>query len=141
MTVFTLRRPDGSPAALMGASTPLRIGQLSAQTLFNRFYQASVRASRAAQHEVAFETGDDAEPATAPIYADAAMVTSQALVDVASLPGGKTMLARVNDVVFAQGQKPTVALSKGVLRVTISPPQGLAGRPSSRRIEHAVTAR
>ena len=141
MTVFTERRPDGSPAALLGASPPLRIGQLSAQTLFNRFYQASVRASRAAQHQVGFETREDAETGTAPLLADAAMVASQALVELASAPGGKAMLARVDDVVIGQGLRPSVTLFHGVLTITIAPPQGLAGRPSSRRIEHVVAAR
>jgi hypothetical protein len=48
MTIFTDKRPGGSPAALDGASPPLRITPLSPAGLFSRFYQASIRASRAA---------------------------------------------------------------------------------------------
>jgi hypothetical protein len=141
MTVFTPTRPDGSAAALDGPSSPLRISPLSPAALFARFYQASVRASRAAQHPLTFETKQDAEQASAAVIADAAMVASEALVDVASRTNGRTLLARVNDVVIAQGPKPSASFSKGVLTVTIVPAEGIAGRPSSRLIEHAAGVR
>jgi hypothetical protein len=138
MTVFTEKRPDGSAAALVGASPPLRIAPLSPAGLFNRFYQSSVRASRAAQHEVEFDTGQDAEPATAASLADAAMVTSEALVGLATRPGGKAFLARISAVVIAQGERPAVNLQKGVLTITIVTAEGIGGRPSSRRIERVT---
>lgn len=141
MTVFTERRPDGSAAALEGPSPPLRIPPLSPTALFNRFYQASVRASRAAQHEVGFETREDAEPATAALLADTAVVTSEALVGIAARPDGKVILGRIGDVVIAQGDHPAAGLQKGVLTVTIVPAEGIAGRPSSHRIERAAGAR
>jgi hypothetical protein len=141
MTVFTPTRPEGSAAALDGASMPLRIAALSPQGLFNRFYQASIRTSRVAQHQVVFETREDAEPGTAAYLADAAVVASEALVNLAGQPAGKALLARIVDVVIAQGPKPTASLQHGVLTVTIVPAQGVAGRPSSRRIERAAGAR
>ena len=141
MTVFTQKRPDGSAAALDGASSPLRVATLSLPGLFTRFYQASVRASRAAQHQVGFETREDAEPATAPYLADAALVASEALADLAAQPAGKSLLAHISDVVIAQGPRPSAALQKGVLTITIVPSQGVAGRPSSRRIERAAGAK
>jgi hypothetical protein len=141
MTVFTDKRPAGSAAALDGASPPLRIAQISPAALLNRFYQASIRASRAARHQVGFETREDAEPATAAFLADAATVASEALVDLAGRPNGRSVLARIADVIIAQGAKPAVAVQKGVLTVTIVPAQGVFGRPSSRRIERAVGAK
>lgn len=141
MTVFTERRPEGSAAALDGASSPLRIAALSPAGLFSRFYQASVRASRAAQHQVGFETREDAEPASAAYLADAAVVASEALIDMAAQPKGKAELARIVDVVIAQGARPAAFLQKGVLTVTIVPSEGVFGRPSSRRIERAAGAR
>ena len=141
ITVFTEARPDGSAAALDGASAPLRIAPLSPTQLFNRFYQASVRASRAAQHQVPFGTGQDAEPANAALMADAATVTSEALVDMAGHPADKVTLARIVGVVVTLGQRPSAVLAKGVLTVTINPAQGIAGRPSSRRIERAAGAK
>jgi hypothetical protein len=141
MTVFTHARPDGSAAALQGASSPLRIPPLSPAVVFNHFYQASVRATRAAQHQVGFETREDADPATAALLSDTAMVASEALVDISTRPNGKALLARIADVVIAQGANPGASLQKNVLTITITPSQGLAGRPSSRRIEHAAGVR
>lgn len=138
MTVFTEKRPDGSAAALDGPSGPLRVGSLTPAALFNRFYQASVRASRAAQHQVGFETREDADAASAAPLADAAVVASQALVDLSGRPDGKTVLARIADVVIAQGARPSAVLQKNTLTITIVPTDGVAGRPSSRRIERAA---
>jgi hypothetical protein len=141
MTVFTPTRPDGAAAALDGVSTPLRIAAFNAEALYRRFLLASVKASRAAQHQVAFGTGVDAEPSNDALFADAALVTSEALVDMAGHAANKGVLARINGVVITQGPRTNVALAKGVLTVSVVPAEGLAGRPSSRWIEHAVGAR
>jgi hypothetical protein len=141
MTVFTDRRPDGSAAALEGQASPLRVPPLGPQALFDRFYQASVRVTRAAQHPVAFETREDAVPLTAGLLADAALVTTQALVSVAARPNGKALLTHLSDVMIAQGSRPGASLQRGVLTVTIVPAQGVAGRPSSRKIEAAAGVR
>ncbi|HUZ12750.1 MAG TPA: DUF4908 domain-containing protein [Caulobacteraceae bacterium] len=140
VTVFTEKRPDGSAAALEGPSAPLRIQPIGPQALFEHFYQASVRATRAAQHLVEFENREDAAPAVAGLLADAALVASEALVDIAAHPGGKVILTRIRDVVIAQGARPDASLQRGVLTVTVAPSQGVAGRPSSRRVERAAGA-
>jgi hypothetical protein len=140
LTVFTIRRPAGSAAAYDGASQPLRIGPISPFQLRDDFYQASIRASRFARHEIAFETGKDAETGTIAAYADAALVTSAAIVDVAALPNGRLLLTRFNDVVITQGGKPNAVLQKGKLVVSIVAKDGVFGRPSSRRIARAVGA-
>jgi hypothetical protein len=141
ITVFTTKRPDGSAAAFEGASAPLRVPSLSPQALFRTFYQASLRASRAAGHQIAFETLQDADPVSAAPIADAATIASEALQTIAALPGGRAALGHVIDVTVAQGAKPGAALQKGVLTVTIVASQGVFGRPSSRRIERAAWAR
>ena len=140
MTVFTVRRPAGSAAAFDGVSPPLRVGQMSPTTLLERFYQDTFRATRAARHEIIFETGKDAEPKTAAAIADAAQVATEALVDIADRPSGRLILSRVGDVVITQGGKPNASLHKGVLTITIVAKDGVFGRPSSRRIERAVGA-
>ena len=140
MTVFTLRRPTGSAAAFDGASPPLRLGSLNPIQLGQEFYQASFRASRFARHEIIFETGRDADAKTAAAFADAAHVASEALVDISSRPNGRLILTKIDDVVITQGGKPNVTLQKRVLTVTIVPKDGVFGRPSSRRIEHAAGA-
>lgn len=141
MTVFTPKRPDGSAAALDGASAPLRVPSLSPQALFRTFYQASLRTSRAAGRQIGFETREDADATTAAYLADAASVASEALLDIASRPGGKAGLSHLTDVVVAQGPKPGATLQKGVLTITIVTSQGVFGRPSSRRIERVTWQR
>ena len=139
-TVFTIRRPEGSAAAYDGASTPLRIGPVSPGQLTSDFYQASVRASRYARHQIVFETGKDAEPATSAAIADAAEVASEAIVEVAAHPNGRLILERVNDVIITEGGGPNALVKKSVLTVTIVPKNGVSGRPSSRRIARALGA-
>ena len=141
MTVFTPKRPDGSAAAFDGASPPLHVPSLSPQALFRSFYQASLRTSRAAGHQIGFETREDADAATSAYLADAATVASEALLAIAALPGGKAALGQVIDVRIAQGARPAVALQKGVLTITIVTSQGVFGRPSSRRIERVAWAK
>lgn len=140
LTVFTVRRPAGSAAAFDGPTQPLHIGPIGPVQLRDAFYQASFRASRFARHEIAFETGNDAEPRTSAAYADTAQVASEAIVDIAALPNGRLLLTRFNDVVITQGGKPNAVLQKGKLIVTIVAKDGVFGRPSSRRIARAVGA-
>jgi hypothetical protein len=140
VTVFTERRPEGSAAAFDGVSPPLRFGALGPAAVFSRFYQATVRASAAARRGIGFVTGKDADPKTGAAYADAAQVTSEAIVDIADRPNGRLLLSRIDDVIITQGGAPNVSLRKGKLTVTIVAKQGFAGRPSSRRIERAIGA-
>ena len=66
MTVFTMRAPRGLGRR---RSTAPRSRCISARSARRRcsaeFYQASVRASRAARHQIVFETGKDADATTA----------------------------------------------------------------------------
>ena len=141
MTVFTETRPDGSAAALDGASSPLRMGSLTSEALYSHLFQAMVRTSRAAQHQIEFAAGKDPDPATSALIADTAMVISQALIEMASRPINKGVVTRIMGVVIVAGPKPAVALQRGVLTVTIAPSDGFAGRPSSRWIERAAGAK
>lgn len=139
MTVFTAKRTTGSAAAYSGPAQPLHLAAMGPGSLFQRFFQASVRASRGAQHLIGFETNEDAEPTTVAVIADAAVVTVEAIVNIAARPDGRPMLARIAKVVLAVGPKPQAELRKGgILLVTVNPGQGIAGRPSSRRIQKAI---
>lgn len=140
MTVFTPRRPAGSAAALAGASPPLRFPSLGPIVLYQRLFQASVRASRAAQHLIGFEA-PDADAGSDALIADAAIIAVEAMVTISARPDGKTLLSRVGKIAFIEGGKPAVGLQSGVLTITIAPSQGVAGRPSSRRILRAIGGR
>ncbi|MBO9558260.1 MAG: DUF4908 domain-containing protein [Caulobacter sp.] len=134
MTLFTTERPAGDAAALMGRANSIQPpAVISVNALFQRLVAASARASRAAQHRVAFETVDDATPATSVLVADTATVTAEAFERMAR-DGDRNLLARVTRVLLAEGRKPGANLKGGDLTVTYAPGKGLSGRPSSKRI-------
>jgi hypothetical protein len=134
MTLFTRERPGGDAAALMGKASSIQPPPfISVNLLFQRLVQASARASRAAQHRVAFETVDDATPGTSVLVADTATVTAEAFERMAR-DGDRNLLARVTRVLLAEGHKPGASLKGGDLTVTYAPGKGLSGRPSSKRI-------
>lgn len=130
LTLFTEARPGGTAVALDGGGTPLRLPLLGPQALLERLAQSSARASRAARRLIPFEA--DADPNSAPLVADAAMVTADALVRMSRTD--RRQLAKVRKVELVQGSRASAVLQSDVIRVTIAPGQGVAGRPSSERI-------
>ncbi|MFN3521838.1 MAG: DUF4908 domain-containing protein [Phenylobacterium sp.] len=139
LTLFTDDRPGGTAAALDGDTQPLRLPVIGPQALLERLAQASARASRAARRLIPFEA--DATPTSAPLLADAAMVTAEAVVHMSRRPDGRAVLSRITKVELVEGKKPSADIARGVMRVTVVPAQGLAGRPSSKRIISAAQIR
>lgn len=137
LTVFTPDRPGGAAAALTGATAPLRIPTISPNALFQRLYQASAKASKAAKKLIPFEA--DATPGSSSLVADAAAIAAEAIVRLSRRPDGREALGKLNKVQVVVGRKPSAAVQKGVARITINPADGLAGRPSSERVILALT--
>jgi hypothetical protein len=106
ITIFTSDQPEGMPAAFMGQAAPPRLNlDIGPEALLNIFIQSSARASRTAEHLVVFEGPPDVTAATAPIFADAAILTSQAFMRVGSKgKSGKVLLARFAKVEFDAGR-------------------------------------
>ena len=48
---------------------------------------------------------------------------------------------RVGKIAFIVGPRTQAAMQGGVLTITVTPKEGIAGRPSSRRIQKAVWGR
>jgi len=132
VTVFTDARPSGSAAALAGGGSPLRLAPLGPQALLERLAQASARASRAARRLIPFDA--DATPASSALIADAAIVTSEAVVRLTRTSDGRVVLARLRQVQLVEGRKPSAHMSQGTLKITVAPAEGVSGRPSSERI-------
>ena len=139
LTVFTDARPGGSPAALAGSGPALRLQPLSPQALLQRVAQASARATRAARRLIPFEA--DATPESSALIADAAMVAAEAVVRLSRQPNGRGALTRFSKVELVAGRKPEATVRHGVMRITVAPVDGLAGRPSSDRIMAAAITR
>lgn len=136
LTVFTDDQPGGEAAAVAGAGNPLRLIPLDAQSLLDRLGQASARASHAARRLIPFEA--EATPSSSALIADAAMVTSEAVVRMTKKPPTHRILDRILKVRLTAGRKAGATIDQGVLQVIVAPPMGLAGRPSSERIIQAA---
>lgn len=135
LTLFPQSKPDGVAAAFAGAAPGLRPPPVNGPTaLIQSFTQASARAGRASQQIVSFEARNIPLPAV-PLFADAAQVAAEAFVQVAGLRRG---MARWSKVEFQIGRNPGVSAANGVLRITLTPDRGLAGRPSSQRIAEVI---
>ena len=93
------------------------------QALLERLAQASARASHAARRLIPFE-GAEATPTSAPLIADAAMVTSEAVVRITKRSDGHKILDRILKVQLLEGPKASVQVSQGVLEVTVAPAAG-----------------
>jgi hypothetical protein len=98
---------------------------------------ASIRCSHATRHLVSFEA-PDADARSAALLGDAASLAVEAIVSVAGRPNGKTATSRVARVVLSVGPRPGVSLQHGELIITVTPAEGLAGHPSSMRIEQEI---
>ena len=140
VTLFTPTRPEGAAAALEGGALALRPGaQIGPQALTAVVTQSSARAGRAAGHLIAFEA--QGVPAAFDwLFADAAQLAADAFVRVAQ-EGRRAMLVRFSEVHLSPGRAPAVAASGTVVSITVAPERGVAGRPSSRRIQTAMTRR
>ena len=138
ITLFTDNRPGGAAVALTGGGQPLRLAPLSPQSLIERLGQASVRASRAARRTILFEA--EATPASSALIADAATITSVAVVRISQRRDGRLILSRLRSVLLIEGRRASATVAGEVMRVTVTPGRGLAGRPSSDRITAALAA-
>jgi hypothetical protein len=135
-TLFTDSRPSGEAVSFAGGAPPLRLTGLSPQALGERLLQASIRSSRAARRQVAFEA--EATPASAALIADAATIVSLAFLQMAARDGGRAGLAKVGRVQIMEGRKASAAFRNGILQVVVAPVQGVAGRPSSDKVVHVL---
>jgi hypothetical protein len=140
VTVFTSRRPEGAAASLAGQAAPLKLQTLGWEGLMQHLLMASTRSGRAAQHPVVYEA-PDADAADDGLIADAAMVVSEAMSGLSVRPGGRALVTRITRVYLTANRQPAVAVHDSTLVVTVSPVMGVAGRPSSLRIEQALGAR
>lgn len=133
MTLFTDHRPEGEAAAFLGPASPIKLVVLSPQALLEKLAQASLHVSHAVHHGVLFDA--EASPTSSALIADAAMVTTVAVVRSTDKPEAQGFLARLRRVFLIEGHKSGAQFdASGTLTITVAPAMGVAGRPSSERI-------
>ena len=144
LTLFTADVPGGTAAAPLAVVQPPRPAQVyGPEALFQVLLQAEARANRAAQHLVVFDAGDaNVSPGAEPLFADAFILTADAIVHVSSRGApGRMAASRVAKVRFVQGAGAAAVLVGRMVQITVAPDLGLAGRPSSERIAAAIWRR
>jgi hypothetical protein len=138
LTLFSPAAPAGAAASMIGGADDLQPpSTMSPSLVFQRLLDASVRASRAAQHLIKFDAAD-VTPDSAPVYADAATAAAEAVVALSRRDDGRTFLRRLDRMSFLAGPKPGAAVKRGVMQVFIDVAEGMAGRPSSERLVRAA---
>lgn len=140
VTVFTSDRPGGLPAALAGQASKIRPAAISAVQLLRHLARQSVRASRALGRRIDFDALD-VSPGEEVVYASAASVAADALAQAAQQPRARRALERVRRVELTSGRRAGADVAGDTVRITVAPEQGLAGRPSSRRVLAEMGAR
>src|SRR5579871_5709657 len=108
LTLFTTDHPTGAPVALVEETQPLRTAPIPNPAVFlRRMEWATLRASQALQRSISFQARDQTME-SAPAIADAAVVTSIAITEIAKRPDGKRVLARLISVTITGGRKVSV---------------------------------
>jgi hypothetical protein len=137
LTVFTPDQPDGLPAAAAGAAAGLKPAAISAVQLWRHLVRQSARVSRAVGRRISFEAPDVVQGSEA-LYADAAILTADAITREPARLSSAGGLAHVKKVEFREGERAAAMVEGESLEITIAPEHGLAGRPSSQRVLTAL---
>jgi hypothetical protein len=138
LTLFSPAAPAGAAAAMVGGADDLQPPSvMSPNVVFQRLLEASIRASRAAQHLIKFDAAD-VTPDSAPIYADAATAAAEAVIALSRRDDGRTFLRRLDRMSFLAGPRPGAVVKPGVMQVIIDAADGMAGHPSSGRLVRAA---
>lgn len=141
LTVFTSEYPGGMAAAPTGvAVAPRPPPILGPVALLEIVTQASLQVRQKTKHFVYFDAGDaNVTPEGESVFADAFILAADAIVSVNERGRmGQMSVARLSKVRFIQGAAPDVVVTGPAVQITVAPQLGIAGRPSSKRIEAAI---
>lgn len=142
MTLFTPDRPQGIPVSLVGAATPIRMDVLLRPGLnMGGWVQGMSREiSRAVgpQSRIGIEAPLPLDQSAYPLLADVLVLTQQAVIRNARRERTRAKMQRLTTIFVQVGPAPHARVEDEVLRITINPAKGLAGRPSSEKIARAL---
>ena len=139
LTLYTPSEPAGTPASLAGPASGLRSADLSMNQLAGYLLSQSLIASNAVGHLVELDVRLVSPDAYATLP-DVVPVAVQALARMARSSNLREKATQVRIIQIVEGPRAAVAYRGGVLRITIDPDQGAAGRPSSARIVRTLAA-
>jgi hypothetical protein len=139
VTVFTSNRPEGVAAALDGVGGSLRLPRLpkDVERSFDRLKAATNRTSRAARRPIGVDV-PEVGPDSLAVAVDAALVAFEAFDRLLKSDRNAGALGRIGQVLVLEGKAPDVTVRQGSLVITVVPGRGVAGRPSSAKIQQAL---
>ncbi|ESQ80151.1 hypothetical protein AEYBE204_05905 [Asticcacaulis sp. YBE204] len=139
MILFSKDRPTGDPVAVAGRAEAFEPGHMSPTQLFQHLVRTSKRASAALTRLIRFEA-DVQTPGADFLFADAATVTADAMVDLSATSKGRQLLAPVQQVRLIEGRPPSAKIEGNVLVLKLDLKRGWGGRPSSKMVTKVLTS-
>jgi hypothetical protein len=135
LTVYTARSPGGSPASFAGAGQSLSAPTLGPAQLFQLMTRRSAMVSQSLGRliQINVDTNQNAEGPTV----EALILATDAILRIARSPSARASLNQLRRITIVQGSRASVVYGNGELRITVSPSEGAAGRPSSVRVIRA----
>ena len=135
LTLFTARSPGGEAVALEGPAPVTHMPRGTITMLVQAHQYALFHIARALGHTFNLDAeGQGSEF----LFADALNVMTDTIVKLSELRDGKPYLAAIREIHMHPAKKMDARLHNGVLDISIYPPDGIAGRPSSVRIAQAI---
>ena len=102
-----------------------------------RLKAATNKTSRAARRPIGVDV-PDVGPDSLAVAVDAALVAFESFDRLAKSDSNDRALSRIGQVLVLVGEKPNVVVRQGSLVITVVPGRGVAGRPSSAKINNAL---
>ncbi len=142
MVLFSDGRPMGDPVAVKGKADTFQPSRMSPEQLWLHLAKSAYRASRAIEHKVLFNADADTPgDSTIALFADAATVASDALIQAAERSDSRHALDALHEVRFIEGRPPGARFDNGILVMKLDPSRGTwGGHVSSKRIVKVLSA-
>jgi len=133
MILFSRDRPTGDPVAMIGNADAFEPGHISPSQLFQHLVRTSKRVSGSLKRLVPFDA-DVEVPESGYLFADAASITADAMIELSTTREGRKLLEPVQEVRLIEGRPPGARIEGNRLVVKLDLNRGWSGRPSSRRV-------
>ena len=137
MTLYTVRAPNGTPAALSGPAPTLAPPSVTPAQLFRFSVQQSARMSQAVGRLI-YLTLDLDQPGHEAAVAETISVVADAVLRLSRSPNTRNQATAIQRINIVEGTTPRITFANGILTVVTNPSQGTVGRPSSARIIRTI---
>jgi hypothetical protein len=135
LTLFTPHQPGGEAVAPDGPAPVTRMPRGTITMLVQAHQAAILHIAHALGHPFDLQAeGQGSEF----LFADSLNVLTDTIQKLAALRDGRPYLAAIREIRLHPAKKMDARLHNGILDISISPADGIAGRPSSVRIAQAI---